>query len=106
MGPMERVVREKLTSLLSPQVLEITNESPQHGLPLEAEKHFRVVAVSEIFEGLSRIERHRRVHAILSDELKTHIHALSVQAFTPLEWRERAGQTHSSPECRGGSKRG
>ncbi len=101
MGPMEKVIREKLSGLLAPMVLDIDNESPKHGLPLEAEKHFRVVAVSEFFIGLSRLERHRRVHEILSEELKDQIHALSVQAFTPEEWRAREGQTHASPNCRG-----
>lgn len=105
MGPIERILREKLSSLLAPSVLEITNESPQHGLPLAAEKHFRVVAVSEFFAGLSRVERHRRVHQILAEELKTQVHALSVQAFTPSEWRARGEQTHSSPACLGGGKK-
>lgn len=105
MGPMEKVVREKLSSLLSPSHLEIINESPQHGLPPEAEKHFKVVAVSEFFEGMSRIERHRRVHEILASELKAQIHALSVQAYTPAEWKARGEQTHASPACLGGGKR-
>lgn len=104
MGPLERVVREKLSSLLAPNHLELVNESPNHGLPPEAEKHFRVVVVSESFEGASRIERHQQVHTILAAELKTEIHALSVQAFTPMEWRARQGQTHVSPECAHGKK--
>ena len=105
MGPIERILREKLSSLLMPPHLELVNESPMHGLKPEAEKHFRLVVVSELFEGLSRIERHRRVHEILAEELRTHVHAPSVQAFTPKEWRERAGATHASPECLGGGKR-
>lgn len=105
MGPFERVIREKLSSLLSPSYLEIVNESPQHGLPAEAEKHFRVVAVSEFFEGQGRVDRHRQVNQILAEELKTQIHALSIQAFTPKEWREKNGTTFQSPECLGGGKR-
>jgi BolA protein len=93
------VIREKLSSMLSPSHMELVNESPAHGLPEEAEKHFRVVAVSEAFVDLSRVERHRQVHAILVDELRDHVHALSVQAFTPAEWRARGGDTHASPEC-------
>jgi BolA protein len=99
MGPQERVIREKLSSILAPSYLEIVNESPSHGLPLAAEKHFRVVVVSEFFESQSRVERHRQVHTILADELRDHVHALSVQAFTPVEWRARGGETHASPEC-------
>ena len=103
-GPLEKVIREKLGTILAPSVLEIANESPMHGLPRDAEKHFKVVAVSEIFRGQSRIERHRLVNTILADELAGQVHALSVQAFTPEEWREREGKTHDSPECLGGGK--
>ena len=104
-GPVEKIIREKLSGILAPSVLEIANESHMHGLPKEAEKHFKVVAVSEMFRDQSRIERHRLVNGILKEELAGQVHALSVQAFTPEEWREREGQTHDSPECLGGSKR-
>lgn len=104
-GPMEKVIREKLNSILSPSVLEIHNESPMHGLPAEAEKHFKVVAVSETFRGQSRVERHRLINTVLAEELAGGVHALSLQTFTPEEWREREGKTHDSPECLGGGKR-
>src|SRR4051812_36885163 len=102
MGPFESTLHEKLIARLSPSHLEIANESPQHGLPESAEKHFRVVAVSEAFSGLSRIDRHRLVQDTVAEELRTHIHALSVQAFTPDEWK---GKSFDSPECLGGGKK-
>jgi BolA protein len=104
-GPTEKIIREKLNSILAPSVLEINNESPMHGLPLEAEKHFRVVAVSETFSGQSRIERHQLINTVLAEELASQIHALSIQAFTPEEWRAKEGKTFDSPECLGGGKR-
>ena len=104
-GPMEKVIREKLSSLLAPSVLDITNESPMHGLPREAEKHFRVVVVSEVFNALSRVDRQRMIYTALADEMKEQIHALSLQAFSPEEWRARGGATFDSPECRGGGKK-
>lgn len=105
MGPVEKIIREKLSSILMPPYLELQNESPQHGLPASAEKHFRLVVVSENFDGLGRIDRHRRVNEILATELQTLVHALSIQAFTPAEWQARGGQTHASPDCLGGGKR-
>lgn len=101
----ENILREKLTAEFQPSWLELLNESPGHGLPASAEKHFRVVVVSERFEGLSRVDRHRLVHASVAEELRTHVHALSVQAYTPAEWMKREGQTHASPACLGGSRR-
>jgi len=94
----------KLTQAFTPEHLEILNESPGHGLPLSAEKHFRVVVVSVRFEGVSRVDRHRLVHDVLAEELREHVHALSVHAFTPQEWRERQGKTTASPACLGGGK--
>lgn len=101
----ETLLREKLIAGLAPANLELLNESPAHGLPASAEKHFRVVAVSEKFVGLSRVERHRLVHLLLVEELRTHVHALSVQAFTSEEWKARGSATFASPACLGGGKR-
>lgn len=101
---IQSALESKLTEALAPSHLEILNESEGHGLPRSAEKHFKVVAVSEAFKDLSRIERHRKVHDIVAQELRDHVHALSVQAFTPEEWQKRGGATHESPACLGGGK--
>lgn len=98
-------IQDKLTAAFSPSHLEITNESPMHGLAASAEKHFRVVMVSARMEGLSRIDRHRLVNETLAAELRDHVHALSVQAFTVPEWEKKHGATFASPECLGGGKR-
>lgn len=94
---------EKLQAL-APTHLELINESPQHGLPASAEKHFKCVIVSERFKDQSRIERHRTVNALVADELATQVHAFSIQAFTPDEWTARAGRVNASPACLGGGK--
>ncbi len=41
--------------------------------------------VSAAFDGLSRVERQRRVYAALADELRGPVHALSLTALTPAE---------------------
>jgi len=47
-------------------------------------KHFYLDIVSDKFEWLSRIQRSRKVHAILDDLLKTDaIHALRLKLSTP-----------------------
>jgi len=49
-------------------------------------KHFYLVIVSELFTGLSRIDRSRKVHDILSDLLTDDsIHALRLKLKTPGE---------------------
>jgi len=87
------LIRQKLTAALSPAELVVTDESAKHaghaGSRAEGETHFDVRIVSESFGGLSRVERQRRVYAVLADELKTRVHALSVTTLTPAEvWQE------------------
>ena len=96
---------DKLVEAFKPLHLEVVNESSQHGLPESAEKHFRVVLVSSAMEDVSRIDRHRKVNDLLAGELRDHIHALSVQAFTPDEWEKKQGTTFASPACLGGGKK-
>jgi stress-induced morphogen len=40
--------------------------------------HFRATVVASAFDGLSRIEQHRRVYAIFGAEIGGPIHALSL----------------------------
>ena len=40
--------------------------------------HFRATVVAPKFEGLSRIEQHRRVYAVLGSDIGGPIHALSL----------------------------
>ena len=106
MGPVERQLRQKIAAKITPALhFELLNESPHHGLKPEAERHFRVVLVSPLFEGVARIERHRLVHDAVQAELRTQVHALSVQAYTPEEWVNKSNAAFSSPACLGGGKR-
>lgn len=78
---MQERIRQKLSIAFSPVALTVINESDQHaghaGSPGTGESHFKVVIVSPAFEGKSRLERHRLVHAILTEELRS-IHALAL----------------------------
>ena len=86
-------IREKLTSVFAPAALEIEDQSARHSDHAGAvrsdgsrgETHFHVRLVSPQFEGLSRVERQRRVHAALKDELAGPVHALSLTLLTPQE---------------------
>jgi BolA protein len=86
-------MREKLTAAFAPNELEIKDESARHeghaGHRPGGETHFNVRIVSNSFEGVSRLERQRRVYAALADELRGRVHALSVTSLTPAEvWQE------------------
>ena len=47
--------------------------------------HFRAEVVSDRFDGLSSIERHRLVYGVFGTEIGGPIHALSLKTSTPGE---------------------
>ena len=95
MSVAERI-REKIERALAPERLEIVDESALHaghaGARPGGETHFRVAVVSRAFAGLSRVERHRRVNALLAEEFAAGLHALALAARTPEEEARPGGQ--------------
>lgn len=93
-GPVAAKIREKLTQALSPQRLELEDDSWRHaghhhdgGMDAKpgGESHFNLVIVSADFEGRSRVERQRLINGLLRDEMAGAVHALSIKALTPSE---------------------
>ena len=90
-GPREtRVerIRAALQAALSPETLEIIDESHKHAGhegARDGRGHFKVLVTSAAFEGLNPIARHRAVYDALGDLMLTDIHALSMTARTPAE---------------------
>jgi BolA protein len=86
-------IQAKLAAAFAPSVLEVIDESARHAGHAGAaradgeigETHFQVRMVSSAFEGVSRVERQRRVHAALAQELAGSVHALSLKLQTPAE---------------------
>jgi len=85
----ESRIRERLMVALEPIRLDVVNESHLHAghrsSPGTGESHFRVLVVSQAFQGRSRIERHRMVNEALAEELKGKLHALAIKAYAPGE---------------------
>ena len=86
---LESQMRQKLMISLQPSRLDVVNESHLHAghrsSPGTGESHFRLLIVSEAFSGKSRVERHRMVNDLLSDELRSGLHALTIKACAPGE---------------------
>ena len=86
-------IRTKLTAAFAPEWLEVLDESARHSGHAGAtrddgsqgETHFQVRIVAAAFQGLSRVERQRRVYAALKHELAGPVHALTLSALTPSE---------------------
>jgi BolA family transcriptional regulator, general stress-responsive regulator len=101
---LEASINRNLQQALSPEVLEVLNESHMHSGPA-TESHFRLTIVSDRFTGLSAVKRHQLVYATLAGELAAGVHALALHTFSPAEWNSRANAVTPSPNCLGGSKR-
>ena len=104
-GPVEVALQSNLLAAFSPTQLQVLNESHMHSGPV-TESHFKVVVVSNSFEGKNLLGRHRLVNASLRAELEAGLHALSIIALTPAQWQERGGEVMASPLCGGGNKSG
>lgn len=89
MTSVAEIMRQKLAAELAPAELDIVDESHRHvghtGHDGRGESHFKLRIVSEKFAGLSRVERQRRVYAILAAELADRVHALGLATLTPAE---------------------
>ena len=83
------LISKKLTEAFAPESLNVVDESHQHaghaGSRPGGQTHFRVYIVAQAFKGKTRIERHRMINAILSDELAAGVHALAIHAAAPGE---------------------
>lgn len=86
-------IRAKLEAAFAPERLDVRDDSARHhghaGWQEGGETHFHVTIVSPAFEGLNRVDRHRRVHELLDAELKGRVHALTLTLLTPAEAAKR-----------------
>ena len=83
------MITERLTDALSPESLEVVDRSQEHAGHEGAKGgggHFDVVIVSEAFNGMNTVARHRAIYDALGDAMHSEIHALSIRAYTPEEF--------------------
>lgn len=82
-------IDDRLRTALTPQALEVVDDSAAHaghrGARESGGGHFNVVIVSEAFVGKSLLQRHRLVYDAVQDMMPQEIHALSIKALSPDE---------------------
>lgn len=86
-GKIEGIVKEKFF----PKHLEIEDETWRHAGhagAVSGKGHFNMIVVSEQFEGVNLLDRNRMVFCALEKEMEEEIHALSLKAFSPSEWKK------------------
>ena len=83
------IIEQKLNEAFSPLSLVVEDQSDQHqghsGHRPGVETHFHVTIVSDVFEGVSRVARHRMVTGVLKNEIGNPVHALALKTQTPAE---------------------
>ncbi len=92
-APLANSIRRKLEAAFAPSALDIVDDSARHAGHAGAiradgghgETHFRVRIVSQAFTAMSRVERQRKIYAVLSEELAKSVHALQLDARAPDE---------------------
>jgi BolA protein len=96
-GPIESQIINTLSNSMNLSSLKIINESFMHNVPKASESHFKIVVVTNDFNNLSIIKRHKLIYKTL-DNLMNKIHALSIHAFNEEEFKLNP-IILDSPEC-------
>ena len=95
------IVQNKIDKLLRDNLniskLIIRNDSYKHNVPPNSESHFSVQIVSDDFQDLSQIQRHKIVYKAI-ESLLNEIHAFSITAITTLEFKENSS-LRDTPDC-------
>jgi BolA family transcriptional regulator, general stress-responsive regulator len=88
-------IQQKISEGLSPLQCDVKDESALHAGHAGAASgggHYRLHLVSDRFEGLGRLARHRLVYDCLADMMHKEIHALAIVALTPSEAAQQPGK--------------
>lgn len=100
--------QEKITQLIDNNIKtlyrKVEDESINHNVPISAETHFKVTIIADEFNGMTKLMRHRKIYALLTEEFQSGLHALSLHLYTPAEWELYGEKTKNSPPCRGNKK--
>ena len=96
-GSTKNRIINTLNKCMNLTSLKILNESFMHNVPVDAESHFKIIIVSNDFNDLSLIQRHKLVYKHLGT-IMDDIHALSIQAFNEEEFKLNP-TILDSPEC-------
>ncbi len=79
---LESEILSALEKKFAPERLEVINESHLHaghaGDDGSGESHWRVVIAAPVFAEMSRIARHRAIHAALGADVIGRLHALTL----------------------------
>ncbi len=85
-GITAAAIERRLTELLRPGSLQVLDESAAHAGHAGADgsgsgTHFRVRIATALFDGKTRVARHRLVYDALQEFIDKGLHALAIETF-------------------------
>jgi BolA protein len=90
MNPKERMkeIQRLLNEAFAPETLGVEDESHLHAGhegARDGRGHYRVLIIAEAFQDQNLLNRHRMVYKALGDLMRTDIHAVAIDAWSPDE---------------------
>jgi acid stress-induced BolA-like protein IbaG/YrbA len=74
-------IEDLLKSALSLAEVRVTSDG----------SHFQIIAVSDTFEGMSRVKKQQAIYAPLSAQIADgSMHAISIKTFSEKEWQRES----------------
>ena len=85
---IERII----SSEINPYFFSVKDVSSEHrghqSFKEGVESHFDIVIVADIFEDMSKIERHRLINKMLKEEFLLDLHSVTLKVYSIEEFRK------------------
>ncbi|WP_343128101.1 BolA family protein [Buchnera aphidicola (Takecallis taiwana)] len=78
---------QKIKKYFNAKIVKIYDNTRQHKNQNQ-KKHLTIVIISDVFIKQNILNRHQDVYNLLSKEMHTTIHALSIHTYTINEWKK------------------
>lgn len=93
-------ITQTLQSQFNPSYLVVCDDSQRHaghsGWREGGETHYSIEIISPLFEGKSRLDRHRLINDSLAQAFNDGLHALAVKALAPSEYHQSSPPTQKN----------
>lgn len=100
---IQKEIETRINNAFDVAFMSLENESYMHNVPEGSESHFKLVLVSDAFQGKRPVQRHQLVYSALQEQM-VKIHALAIHAYTLDEWQKHGNTAPLSPKCHGGER--
>lgn len=83
---IEELIKSKM-NIIKISIADFSNNHKNHST-YEGGGHYQAVIISDDFEGLRLLERHKKIYSILGDLMQNEIHAFSMKTYTNNEFKK------------------